>query len=88
LVLLSYLIDIYKSFYLIYLLVLIYPLCFADYIVEVAGRGISPGEPVLLNSCFIIGVLPGVICILAESPLSRTLIYKSDGFSKLVCKVV
>ena len=86
--LLNYLINVYKSFYLVYLLVLIRPFCFADYIAEVTGRGISPGEPVLLNSCFIVGVLLGVACTLTKSPLSRALICKSYGFGKLVCKEV
>jgi hypothetical protein len=85
---LGYLIDVRKSFYLVYLLVLVRPLYFADYITEVTGRGISPGEPVLLNSYFIVGVPPRVTRALAEGPFSRALICKSNGFGKLVCKEV
>ncbi len=85
---LNYLINIYKRFYLIYFLILICPLCFADYIAEITGRGISPGEPVLLNGCFIVGVLLGVAYALAKSPFSRALICESNGFSELVCKEV
>ena len=85
---LGYLVDVCKSFYLIYLLVPVRPLRFADCIAEVTGRGISPGEPVLLNGCFTVGIPPGVACTLTESPLSRALICKSYGFGKLVCKEV
>jgi hypothetical protein len=85
---LSYLIDVYESFYLVYLLIPVRPLCFIDYITEVTSRGISLGEPVLLNGCFIVGVPLGITYTLIKSPLSRALIYKSYGFSKLVCKEV
>ena len=72
---LGYLVDVCKSFYLIYLLVPVRPLRFADCIAEVTGRGISPGEPVLLDSYSIVSVLLGITCTLFKSPLSRTLIY-------------
>jgi hypothetical protein len=86
--LLSYLINVYKSFYLVYLLILISSLCFIDYIAKVISKGISLGEPVLLNSCFIVGVLLGVTYTLSKSPLSKALICKSYSFNKLVCKEV
>jgi hypothetical protein len=87
-VLLGYLINVYKSFYLVYFLILVCPLCFIDYIAEVISKGISPGELVILNGYFIISVLLGVACTLAKSPLSKALIYKSYSFSKLVYKEV
>lgn len=86
--LLDYLIDVYKSFYLVYLLILVCPLCFTDCIAEVTGRGISLGEPVLLDGCFIVSIPLGVTYTLAESPLGRALICKSNSFSKLVCEEV
>ncbi len=73
--LLGYFINVYKSFYLIYLLILICLFCFADRITEVTGRGISPGEPVLLNGYLIVGVPLGIAYTLFKSPLSKTLIY-------------
>jgi hypothetical protein len=87
-VLLSYLINVYKSFYLVYLLILVCPLCFADYIIEVISKSISLREPVVLNSYFIVGVLLRVAYTLAKSPLNRALIYKSYSFNKLVYKEV
>jgi hypothetical protein len=72
---LGYLINVYKSFYLVYFLIPIRLLCFADRITEVIGRGISPGEPVFLNGYLIVGVPLGIAYTLSKSPLSRTLIY-------------
>jgi hypothetical protein len=86
--LLNYLINVYKSFYLINPLILVYPLYFINYIIKVTSKGISPREPVLLNGCFIVGVLLRVTCTLAKSLYSKTLVYKRDSFSKLVYKVV
>jgi hypothetical protein len=86
--LLSYLINVYKSFYLVYLLILVRPFCFADYIAKVISKGINPGELVLLNSCFIVGVLLRIAYTLTKSPLSKAFICKSYSFSKLVCKEV
>jgi len=86
--LLNYLINVYKSFYLVYLLILICPLCFINYIAKVISKSISPGKPVLLNGYFIVGVLLKVTYTLTKSPLSKAFIYKSYSFNKLVCKKV
>jgi hypothetical protein len=85
---LSHLVDVCEGFNLVYLFVLVRSLCFADYIAEVTGRGVSPGEPVLLSGYLVVGIPPGVACTLAESPFSRGLICKGNGFSELVCKEV
>ena len=65
----SYLVDVRKSFYFVNPLSPVRPLCFADRVTEVTGRGVRPGEPVFLYGCLTVGIPPGTACTLAKGPL-------------------